>query len=339
MRIALITGSYPPDCCGVGDYSFQLTRALQERGILVDVVNSPEWSAFAMRPVVSVLRRSDFDVVHLQYPTTGYGHNLGPQALALAVPGIVTIHEFTRAHPLRKASLIPLTLRARHVIFISQAEQEPATRLMPWVANRSSIIPIGSSIPAATNGRIRNWAEIVYFGLIAPRKGLEEVVRFAELVKARRLPLCVRIIGGLSSKHQDYQQRFFRRSEGLPIRWCLNADPVQVADWLSAAAFAYLPFPDGASESRSSLKAILSAGVVCMTRCSTQTPQDLAGVVECASSPEEALIHVQALQENRERWHTISQRSRDYASRYSWERIAATHIELYEKIGHCRRAS
>jgi len=42
MRIALITRKFPPQCCGVGDYTLGLARALGKQGHDVVVITQPE---------------------------------------------------------------------------------------------------------------------------------------------------------------------------------------------------------------------------------------------------------------------------------------------------------
>ncbi len=92
MRVLIIAGSYPPDKCGVGDYTFHLANALAARqkvevGVLTNAgqVNAfydnlvkvfrtvSSWRNKSLLEVRHVV--SDFhpDVVHIQYPTQGYG--------------------------------------------------------------------------------------------------------------------------------------------------------------------------------------------------------------------------------------------------------------------------
>ncbi len=43
MKVALITGSLPPDPCGVGDYTYKLYKALSDKGIDVEILCRKNW--------------------------------------------------------------------------------------------------------------------------------------------------------------------------------------------------------------------------------------------------------------------------------------------------------
>ena len=90
VRICLVSGTYPPARCGVGDYTERLAEALVDRGAEVSVVTSsylgtqrsaanptvlPVVDSWAIREGPRVLRhilRTQPQVVHFQFPTTEY---------------------------------------------------------------------------------------------------------------------------------------------------------------------------------------------------------------------------------------------------------------------------
>jgi glycosyltransferase involved in cell wall biosynthesis len=93
VRVMLVTGSFPPQRCGVGDYSARLAHGLAaEPGVEVAVLTGADWAAdmASVPPGVTVIpaiprwtirhaarafreiRRWRADVVHLQHPTQGY---------------------------------------------------------------------------------------------------------------------------------------------------------------------------------------------------------------------------------------------------------------------------
>src|SRR5712692_2388054 len=170
----------PPDVCGVGDYVYCLRKALVSKGVDVEVLAAGDWSVSAMPGLTKRGRRG---VLHIHYPSVGYGRKLGPQFLSLLVRSVVTLHEFSRVHWLRRMASVPLCLRASSVVFTSENERKAATRQMPWLGSRSEVIPIGSSISPTPRICERILEEIIYFGLVVPKKGLEDVVRLAALIR------------------------------------------------------------------------------------------------------------------------------------------------------------
>jgi len=336
MKVAMITGSYPPDVCGGGDYTERLVRSLQDRGVLVEVITGPGWR---IRDVPAVLHRIAAcapDVTHIQYPTVGYGHKFGPHIVALLERGVVTLHEASQTHFLRRLSLYPLLL-SRHVIFTNRFEQAYVSRFAPWLSRRSSVIPIGSNIPAARADGGRRQDEIVYFGLIRPAKGLEKVLELAAILKQRGTEMTVRIVGRAMSEHQAYLDALRAKSESLPVIWEIGSTDSATAERLARAAFAYAPFPDGASERRGSLLALLANGVATVTTRGAQTPKTLDEVVEFSASPTDAVSIFEGLKADSDRRQALSRKGMRYASQYSWSAIADLHIKVYRALAKQRR--
>src|SRR5664280_100229 len=133
-RVILVSGSFPPDACGVGDYTYRLVSALPKQTISVRVFTTiaparsldPEldicptvrrWSFIGLPILSRRIKAADPDIVHLQYPTIAYGAGLLPQLLVLTRrPFIVTIHEASASHMLRRLALYPFLILADHVV-------------------------------------------------------------------------------------------------------------------------------------------------------------------------------------------------------------------------------
>jgi glycosyltransferase involved in cell wall biosynthesis len=329
MKIVLATGSYPPDVCGVGDYVHCLYNALVSKGVEVEVMASDDWSVTAMPNLASGLKNN---ILHIQYPSVGYGYKLGPQFLSLLVRSVVTLHEFNKVHWLRRASSFPFGLRARWVVFTSESERQAALRRMPWLRTRSDVIPVGSNIYPRPRSSDRTVEEIVYFGLIVPKKGLEHVVELAALIREKDLPFRIRVIGSVVPELQGFAQTLISKSHGLPMAWTLNRPPEEVAELLSHAFVAYLPFPNGASERRGSLKAVLAAGVPCISTQGTDTSSPLRAAILCGETLEEVLSTAQQLAHDRAMWDEWSAKGIEYAKSFDWAIIADRHIALYERV-------
>ena len=117
MKVAFVTGPCPPAECGVGDYTACLGKALQICGSETQVITAGDWNLLGALAVSRRLRQQKFDIVHIEYPTVGFGYKLGPQALSLLRSSVLTIHEASQRRILRKLALYPFAIRPEHVIF------------------------------------------------------------------------------------------------------------------------------------------------------------------------------------------------------------------------------
>jgi glycosyltransferase involved in cell wall biosynthesis len=327
-----VAGSYPPDACGVGDYTSCLVRALRETGIDIDVLTGQDWSARRGFRLVRTIRSYGADVIHLQYPMLGFGYKLGPQLLSALLPMVVTIHEVTQAHILRRLSLYPFSLRSRRVIFTTEAERDYAIRWCPWISGKETVIPIGSNISVVPKPSRQRNNIIGYFGLIRPLKGLEHVIEAAALLHARNSDLRVRIIGKVVPGREEYYSNLRAKSTNLPIEWCIGADDAETSALIASCEFAYLPFPDGASERRASLIAFLEAGAGIVTTRGEQTPRFINDAVRFAKSPADVIEIVDALNADQEAMSMLRTYAKRAALRFSWQHIAQRHVELYASV-------
>jgi len=117
LRICLVSGTYPPARCGVGDYTERLAGALVDQGAEVSVITSsyleptstanptvlPVVNSWAMGSGLEVVRRilqTQPQIVHFQFPTTEYySHRLFDLLVAMLklwprrTKLVVTLHE------------------------------------------------------------------------------------------------------------------------------------------------------------------------------------------------------------------------------------------------------
>jgi len=332
VRVALLTGPCAPGECGVGDYTDCLDKVLRAGGIESRVIASGDWDVLSVLKLSRSMREQNFDIVHIEYPTAGFGTSVTPQLLSLLRSCVVTIHEASQRHLLRKLSLLPFTVRAQHVIFTSEFEREFVTKWAPWIFEASSVIPVGSSIGMAARNRQRTLDEIVHFGLIIPHRGLEEVLELSRLILTRGLSMKVRIVGKVPAKHLDYLETLKSQAQELPVIWDLDLPEAEVAMRLAETSIAYLPYPDGVSERRTSLKAALLNGNAVITTRGAHTPGNLETVVRFAQTPEQALASIYDLMSHAQEITRMSNAAVHSAQRYTWERIAELHVRVYEGL-------
>lgn len=332
MKISIVTGSYPPDVCGVGDYSFQLVIALKRLGIKIDVITHDDWSFKNIYDISQKVSDSNSDLLHIQYPTIGFGYSLLPQALCFLRPSVITLHEFSQANPLRKLSLYPFTIGAKRLLFTSNYEYQCAMQFAPWIEKRVSIIPIGSNIPTSKRKTKRNNNEIVYFGLIRPNKGLEKVQELATKIYDLRLPYVIKIIGNVDPRYNWYIEKLRLQMKNLPVVWEIGLNEIAVADMLGCADVAYLPFPDGVSERRGSLLAVMANAVPTVTTKGKYAPSDLMDCVAVADNVEDVLRKILELLHDDMYRNSLVEKGCNYVRKFSWNYIASQHVSIYQSL-------
>lgn len=186
MRIGLITGEYPPDQGGVGDFSRELARSLTELGHEIHVIThasrntqrvsrftlhisrsstpetSPEvhrviqhWRWGCWKEVLALAQDLRLDVLDVQYQAVAYNMhpaiNFVPRRPGRP-PVVVTFHDlkvpylFPKAGPLRWWVVRMLAHRADGVVVTNREDELRISELKSQISNLIRI-PIGSNIP------------------------------------------------------------------------------------------------------------------------------------------------------------------------------------------------
>jgi len=175
MRIGLITGEYPPDQGGVGDFTRELGRALAALGHDIHVITtqapvsnsqSPEmqvhrvvgdWGWRCWRDIIHLDDELGFDVLNIQYQAAAYqmhpAINLFPWRSRRRgkPPVVVTFHDlqvpylFPKAGPLRQWVVYTLARQADGVIVTNREDEVRISNLKSQLSNLARI-PIGSNI-------------------------------------------------------------------------------------------------------------------------------------------------------------------------------------------------
>lgn len=334
MRILMVTGSYPPDLCGVGAYTKKLVEELEREGLQIQVEHQGPWKGVKGARHAKELSLLEADVIHVQYPTIGFGRGLSAQLLSLlGKKVVVTIHEVSQVHWLRRLSLIFFSVNSSHLLFTNEYDCYYARKIWPWIRGKSSVIPLSSSIlPTSLASSENSSNKVLYFGLIRPKKGLEEIIEAARISKERGLSIDFRIVGSPDLNSLAYFDELKRKSAALPIEWVTGLDDNSVAEEIMRSKLAYMPFPDGASERRTSLFALLASGVVVITTKSKLTPLGFENSLVFSNSAEEAVTKVKMLFENNEQRTKYSIAAKTLAETYSWKNISDSHKRLYQSL-------
>jgi glycosyltransferase involved in cell wall biosynthesis len=235
MRIGLVTGEYPPDQGGVGDFTTQLGRALADLGHEVHVITgklqipNPKsqeapvvvhrvvegWGWECWRQVLRVAQELGVEVLNLQYQAAAYrmhpAINFVPPSHDRP-PVVATFHDlnvpylFPKAGSLRWHVVRMLARRADGVIVTNREDYLRLEGDIP--SARLSLIPIGSNVPPVPPPGYDRDAErarwgvgpgdllLGYFGFLNESKGGEELMQALALLVERGVPAHLLMVGG-----------------------------------------------------------------------------------------------------------------------------------------------
>jgi glycosyltransferase involved in cell wall biosynthesis len=234
MRIGLVTGEYPPDQGGVGDFTRELGLALADLDHEVHVLthvsqeavspttdNVPvhrhiqSWGWGCWRRVLSLAEELDLEVLDLQYQAAAYGMHPAIHFVPRRRPRppvVVTFHDlkvpylFPKAGPLRRWIVRTLARRADGVIVTNREDYLQLHSVD--LPHRLSMIPIGSNIPMVPPNSYDRSAErarwnvgpddflLGYFGFLNESKGGEELIGALGHLVERGIPAHLLMVGG-----------------------------------------------------------------------------------------------------------------------------------------------
>jgi glycosyltransferase involved in cell wall biosynthesis len=211
MRVLFVTGSFPPMICGVGDYTARLVAETSKRGDLtIGVLTSVgagdlteqavevhplihHWRFRELPKIIRAIRQWRPDIIHIQYPTLGYGNKWMPYFLPLVLSclGFVVIQ--TWHEPPTRFRFFPNALTKDVLIGVEPNFVQLMRKRYRRLMRRKVVhyIPIGSNIARIkltaqerieTRARFvsQGRAMIAYFGFAYPAKGIETLFEIAD---------------------------------------------------------------------------------------------------------------------------------------------------------------
>lgn len=329
-RVAIVVKTKPGWKSAITDSARLLAAALAEEGAACDFVAWEDWGFLGIRRLRHRLKDLGCEIVHLQFPSgTGYSFRAG--LFALTTPSVVTLHEGIHYGPVRgRLKVLPYTLRSR-MLFFSEAEQAYVNRWAPWTRGRSAFMRLPALV-AVSPGETRNEGEICVFSQIRRDKGLEEVVELGRLIREQDLPWRIRVAGYLVERDAPYFAHLQAMAEGLPVAWSTNLSDGEVASFLGTASIAYLPFPDGGAERRSSLTATMASGTPVVTTQGRETTPEIKSAVRIAGTPAEAIATIGQILGDPLEWARLSDAGLVYAAGTSSREVAAASLGLYRQV-------
>lgn len=360
MRLLLITGSYPPIKCGVGDYSYNLAKSLAaDSEIRVGVLTSSSasqtdkpvsvkifplmktWRLFEASKVKEVIKSWSPDIVHIQYPAQGYGNGLLPWLLPMICffmkkKVVQTWHEgYGKASGplLFLKSIVPSNL-----IFVRPEFRKGLDPWLRWALwkKRTLYIQNASGIPRAELSQQEKESLkkrylkkqkrlIVFFGFVYPHKGTELLFEIADPALDRI------IIAGEITEKGDYRRKIMAYATAEPWKekvTIMGFLPASDAAALLAVADAViLPFRSGSGRWSTSIHAAILNRALVITTSTTQYGYDEKRNVYFA--------RIDDIQEMKSALATYGGRRRKQnpdIDRDEWLEIAQQHGLLYKSV-------
>ena len=355
LRVLMMTGSFPPMKCGVGDYTASLVQALAaldeiDVGVLTDeeagtcgeraeVLRATRgWRWRDRSRLLAAVSAWRPDIVHVQYPTQGYARRWLPFILPplLAWRGhaiVLTWHEYVTV-PIPR--YLPNAFLRGGLIAVRPRYLEN----LPWYLRRVikrkefRFIPNASSIPAVilSDDERRAIREdfatgdrrlVLSFGFAYPAKGME---RLFDLLDPEREQLIV----ATDLRDDDPYHRLLLE-QLRSSRWRDRSRVIgfqaagDLARIIAASDAVVLPFRDGGGGWNTSLHAVASQGTFAVTTSEDRRGYDAQ--TNTYYAPRDGLTEMRAAID-------------EYAGRRlpprigadPWQEIAAAHVELYRAV-------
>jgi glycosyltransferase involved in cell wall biosynthesis len=347
--IALVSGSLPPEVCGVGDYTSRLYAELRQK-IHVDLLHIPICRPYE-RSLFGVFR--DRRIVHVQYPTEGWGNSLLPTFLPLAKRSgsklVLTLHEWSRMNRVRRTSILPLVALSDGLVFVSESERKAFLQTAPLRARARPtwVVPIGVnvSVPSVPEEAVREQRAhelqdgrydllLSHFGFIHADKQPEILLATVEeMVRRRRRPKLM-FVGDFQKDKLKERAAFLRRIEELGGAVEMKgfvADEEVAAKIMGASDAIVALFADGLTPRRGSFwyagqhgRPVITTEPACPLEMEHLGAPQVSFVRRDVSANELADLLV-ALPPYRVR-------ELDPVPVPSWRDIAARHVDVYEEL-------
>jgi len=374
-KVCMVSGSYPPMDDGVAEYTQRLLHAIKqdfgnirlittennglkrerEDGVF-DIVG--KWSFLALPGIIRHIKARKPNIVHIQYPTHGYGRNPAanfiPMILRIVSPKtrlISTIHEFSTRSLKGKSRLLISVIPSHRVIVVDQKYEKAIHKFWPFANGRLVYIPVGSNIPVplkpgktvVSRLRISLGIEeddlvICYFGAVRRGKGIQLLLKVFHKLLQRHSETKMLFLGRI---FQNYYQESVKT---LVDSMQLNSNVIftgmceqsEICQYFALASMCVLPFEDGVSTKRTSFMAALQHDLPTITTEGELLPEGLVDhenviLTKCGDG-EMLYSKIVELMENESLQNRLRENASKVLEHYSWNSIAERTMKVYRSL-------
>ena len=302
MKLSLAVSGYPPDFDGIGDYTYNMARALGEKDCVelpvtvytrtgnyrkVDGVNvidffNPSYSG-SFSNLYRCLREKPTDWLVLQYNPFGWGRRgfcpSVPRTLQhirrLPKPPRIAVmfHElFTEdsgwKNRIMKIWQMALTER---VAKCADLRLTSCQAYADWLVNSgytATCLPVSSNLPTGMAKRSANLAGFLFgsFGSPHASRRMDLVAKSVATVRSQGIDASFVFVGSGGERARDEFERL-----GVPFRSTGAIGAKEAADEIATLDVFLAPFSDGLSGRRTSAIAALKAGVPLVSSAGKRT--------------------------------------------------------------------
>ena len=363
IKVLLVTGSIPPAPCGVGDYTFRLAQALAATGKVETAIltgNSvsvaeraghvlvfglvASWTINQIGQVARCLSEWKPDIVHVQYPTQGYGRGILPSIIPLLarIRGVKTVQTWHEGFSRRDAFklMMQISARSRQIVVRSNFIElvHPSLRWPISRLGRPSLIANASAIPRAdcSDEELESAKRsmllgqrrlIVFFGFLYPPKGAELLFEIADPQTDHI------VIAGPAADASVYLDKLKLLAESPHwegrVTFTGFVSPERASLILAAADAVLLPFRQGSGPWNTSIHSATLNGTFVMTTSTTLTGYDETTNVYYARPDD---VHEMRTALARYCGRRINLPERVDGDLDGWETIARKHYQIYANL-------
>lgn len=381
MHIAMVCGSAGDTRCGVGDYAFELAQHLALDST-VDFYHDPQHgpaeppyprlTSLKMIPVsfsplsalglIGKLKAGDYDIVHVQYPSKGYGLSPVPGFLPQKLAGmesrsrvVVTLHEWSAVHPLR---VMVMDQMLPHLDALVTTNEDEMEKLAHKVKHRLVMaMPVGNVLssraeleavwleaegkpvprmaePAGPGGR--EPFSLFHYGLPTTKgKGLRRLLEALKLVREAHVPAVLYLGGEYLPSLKETGELLAAITEFELMDAVVKLGHIPRGH-LAATAERHMlgvfPFDEGYSSKRSSLAALSNLDLPLVVGGESKEEHPFYAP-EHNSAASLAILLIELLKGRLEHeWVQQVTAQRSYGRRFSFTNIAQSHLMLYKKV-------
>lgn len=338
MKSLLIVGAFPPDKCGIGDYSYQLVHSDSSKW---EFLIWKKWNLGKVLSLIKTINSYNAKVLNLQYPTKSSYASILPHIICLFYSLLtnkkftVTLHENSRMNKRYRMAANIFLLFADRVIFTTEFEKKYALKRFPFRKSHYSVVKLFSNIdkaPTIKKTKDRKY-DIAFFGLISPGKNIERFISVINKLQAQSIYVKAAVIGMVSDEWKDYTDQLKLQSLNCDIDFAFNLSNEEVALILNDTKYIYLPFPDGVSERRGSFFAAILNGAIVLTTKGECTTSEFDSVCHYLGDEEDDVLTI------RELLNGINSKIAQedlivYAKKYmpeSWRKVSDEYMILFNR--------